>query len=281
MAKKKFKKDFLLRFLLEISKSDMLHFGLWNTGEPLTQANLRRAQEKYTESLLSMIPKSTRDILDVGCGTGNAASRLQGMGYNVDCLSPDIYLKGLIEKNYHGRLNFYCSKFEEFDPERRYDLLLMMESFGYMKLGQAVRKCTETVRSGGKVLIADIFRNSDTEDYREFHVLDRFYREAGRNGFKVMSSVDVTGSVLPTLDYAGKLYDEYVLPISRMAVDYISEYLEKMKLVRLMECIARPVLRKRRIKLMNGMYVKAPRLLSAENFRKKARYMVFMLERAI
>src|SRR5690606_11221288 len=75
------KDDVMLKFFLDITGTDYLHFGMWEPGDPLELEYLQAAQERYAEHLLSLIPKGVRSILDVGCGVGGNARKMAERGY--------------------------------------------------------------------------------------------------------------------------------------------------------------------------------------------------------
>ncbi|NJM94843.1 MAG: hypothetical protein HC842_09440 [Cytophagales bacterium] len=57
----------LFKFFL---KSEYLHYGYFSDGLPIDIQNLKTAQERYTDLLMSQIPATAKSILDVGCGSG-------------------------------------------------------------------------------------------------------------------------------------------------------------------------------------------------------------------
>ena len=56
-----------LRFYSEVLGLEHLHYGIWN-GEALTLNGLRKAQERYVDRIVELVPEGVRRILDVGCG---------------------------------------------------------------------------------------------------------------------------------------------------------------------------------------------------------------------
>ena len=96
--------DYNLRFMAEVLGADYLHWGYFPAkkfkNEALPWAELRQAQEDYTDHLLGHLPAGVRTILDVGCGLGTIAHLLQARGYMVHCLSSDLYQQSVIAKRY-------------------------------------------------------------------------------------------------------------------------------------------------------------------------------------
>ena len=76
------------RFFLD---TDDLHFGYWPNYEMPTVKNFSWAQNNHSNLILDNIPKNVKNILDVGCGSGNLSLKLLNKGYNVDCVIPSKY----------------------------------------------------------------------------------------------------------------------------------------------------------------------------------------------
>ncbi|MDI6640805.1 MAG: hypothetical protein QME68_00630 [Elusimicrobiota bacterium] len=122
----------MLKVFFDITKSDMLHLGYWNVADLPTLENLCKAQLRYTDYIFNKIPENTKTILDVGCRTGSITFKLQNLGFIVDCVSPDLLQKKIIDKKYGNQLTFYCVKFEELNINKSYvrvSQLLNKENF--------------------------------------------------------------------------------------------------------------------------------------------------------
>jgi 2-polyprenyl-3-methyl-5-hydroxy-6-metoxy-1,4-benzoquinol methylase len=135
-----------------------LHYGYWTDDLDLVPTNIPRAQARYTEELIRDIPAGVRSVLDVGCGAGNTARKLLDLGYEVDCLSPNPWLNAQAEQAVAGRARVFLSKFENFEADRLYDLILFSESFLFMKAPQALARAAALLVPGGSILISDIFK---------------------------------------------------------------------------------------------------------------------------
>ena len=81
--------DRSLRFYNEVLGLDHLHYGIWKENEELTLANMKAAQLRYEDLLVSKLPQQARKVLDVGCGTSAMTKRMLAMGLEVHGLSPD------------------------------------------------------------------------------------------------------------------------------------------------------------------------------------------------
>jgi SAM-dependent methyltransferase len=199
-----------LRFYHEVVGLDHLHYGLWN-GEPLTLDGLKVAQDRFTRHLLSWIPEGVRSVLDVGCGIGSTALMLKQSGYEVEGLSPDPYHQSVFSRRVGTP--FHLSRFQEFRPLRRYDLVLMSESAQYIWLDRLFPAVGASA-PGGHLLVADYFTVNGAKGAlgRSGHALDRFLAEARTAGLDLVRREDVTERVAPTLELARSWIERYLDP---------------------------------------------------------------------
>jgi len=79
----------MLRFYTEVLGLEHLHYGLWEPEDERSLPGVRKAQARYANYLMTLIPAGVKTILDVGCGTGVMAAHLTQLGYTVEGLSPD------------------------------------------------------------------------------------------------------------------------------------------------------------------------------------------------
>jgi MPBQ/MSBQ methyltransferase len=206
-----------LRLMREVLDLDHLHFGLWQ-GEPLDLDGLKAAQERYAEKLCDWVPEGVRSILDVGCGTGSMALRLRDRGYEVEGLAPDPYLGEVFSER--TGLPFHLARFQEFEPERRYDLVLMSESAQYIWLDSLFPHVCR-VSPDGYLLLADYFvvENDGSPAARSGHPLDRFLERAAEHGCELVRREDVTEQAAPTLALASSWLDRYGLRIAAVLAE--------------------------------------------------------------
>jgi len=192
-----------------------IHYGYWPKDLELDITNLRTAQERYTDFLLSNIPKDVNTIIDVGCGSGQTAKRLSDAGFDVDCVSPSPLLaqetRDLLGKGHE----IYESYYEQLQTEKRYDLVLFSESFQYMDMEIAIKKTLELLNNGGYLLICDIFK-TDTKEHGGLisggHRFSAFNKTIAGYPFVLSKDVDITEYTAPNIDLENKLFMEAALP---------------------------------------------------------------------
>jgi MPBQ/MSBQ methyltransferase len=206
--------DVGLRFLHEVMDLDGLSYGLWD-GDAQTVEGLRTAQNRYAETLCDWVPEGVRRILDVGCGTGETARKLNARGFEVEGLSPDPYLGEVFVAR--TGLPFHLIRYERFHPERPFDLILMSESAQYILLDQLFRWIMRE-SPGAHLLISDYFTVEVAEGPlgQSGHPLEEFEDEARLWAFEELQREDITDAVAQTLDLSRLWLDRYVAPTTKL-----------------------------------------------------------------
>jgi MPBQ/MSBQ methyltransferase len=257
------KTDATLRFFHEVLGLDYLHYGLWDAEDPLDIAGLHTAQRRYSERLITLVPEGVQTVLDVGSGTARMSQALQERGFAVEGLSPDPYQAD----RYLERVGapFHLGRFQEFWPDRAYDLVLMSESSQYVWL-ESLFPAVLRAGAGGFLLVADYFTVAPggagiAVSERSGHPLEAFLAAAERHGLALEHRQDVTARVLPTLVLARTWLDRYVAPTVAIARDSLG------RRSRLLLWIARVALRRRLERLE-----RTSQLLDPEAFARCKRY---------
>ena len=198
-----------------------LHYGYWPEGNPdsPTVESLARAQERYFENLLASIPDGVETILDVGSGTGSNAAGLSARGFRVDCISPSLTMNEMARRKLPASATVHDTRFEDFDSDAEYDLVLFCESFHYLNWGQALENARR--HAARYVLIFDYFRIRDGQrgdriSHRQFTSL-----LAGpfASDFATIRDDDVTAQVLPTFHVVEALGNAHVKPFVHCFVE--------------------------------------------------------------
>jgi len=224
-----------LLFATEVLKLNSLHYGFWNNDEELTLSNLRKAQERYTVTLLELIPNGVETILDVGCGIGDIALTLAKKGYSVTAISPDKNHKKYFDKYKNKNISFYNIKFEDIRFEKKFDLILMSESQGNFSPIITFKQCKRYLKKPGYLLVSNIFNRNNKPSLSGVNSTEQEYiTQAKEYNLKLVKSIDITKEVLPTLQIAYNAYQEYFLPVLNIFPHFIKKFSPlKYKLVKL------------------------------------------------
>ena len=270
--------DHVLKLYSESIRSPYLHYGFWDDPESidpneLTLDNMVKAQGRYIEHLASFIPDEVKTILDVGAGIGGNSSYLISKGYEVEALSPDEYQETVFKEKYDGQVKFHKSKFENFEPEKKYDLVFESESACYIEIEPGWKTAQKTVRDGGYLLASDYFlyHNDGSGDWhiKASHDEKNYIKKAEEYGFKLIKEFDQTENTMPTLDGAKALMERFIFP----TLEYSSNYLGKNHPFIL------KVIKKAFGKKVDDK-MKQLSLLDSKDFKKYKRYMIYLFQKA-
>ncbi|MBT3479121.1 MAG: methyltransferase domain-containing protein [Candidatus Marinimicrobia bacterium] len=269
--------DHVLKLYSESIRSPYLHYGFWDHPENVNVDNISldemvAAQGRYIEHLTSFIPEDVKTVLDVGAGIGGNSSYLLSQGYSVEALSPDEYQESVFAKKYNGEVKFHRTKFEDFEPEKQYDLVLESESACYIQIETGWKTARKTIRDGGYLLASDYFlhHNDGSGDWhiKAAHDEKIYMEKAKEYGFKLIREYDQTENTMPTLDGAKAFMERFIYP----TVEFSSNYLDK-KHPFILKVIKKAFGKKVNKKL------KQFSLLESDDFRKYKRYMIYLFQK--
>jgi MPBQ/MSBQ methyltransferase len=213
-----------LLIVTEILKLNSLHYGFWNNGEELTLSNLRKAQERYTVTLLELIPTNVKTILDVGCGIGDIALTLAKKGYIVTAISPDKNHKKYFDRYKDNNISFYDIKFEDIRFDKTFDLILMSESQGNFSPLITFKQCNRYLKKPGYLLVSNIFNRNSKPSLNGVNSSEQEYiTQAKEYNLKRIKSIDITKEILPTLQIAYDAHQKYFLPALSIMHRYIKQ----------------------------------------------------------
>jgi SAM-dependent methyltransferase len=266
--------DFILRFCRDVIGLESLHFGLWEDDYAKTIDGLKVAQANYSRFLIERIPTGVTNILDAGCGTGELSERLVSAGYTVTALTPDSYLADVVTKRLGDRATFALSKFEEFETDRKFDLIIMSESCQYMSHHLMFPKARDLLMDGGHMLISDYFRKTDMTYYETVWTQSEFAAKLEKSNFEIVASDDITDKALPTLDLGKKTYSEIMLPTIELLRDLLVHVIPGF--------IVRPIkflLRKQLALAADFLYTKQPGQFDSARFKEHLNYRVLLLKK--
>jgi len=253
-------------------KLEHLHYGYWTADLDIDLANLHKAQEKYTDFLLSHIPEDVDTILDVGCGTGHTAKKLIDMGYKVDCVCPSPFLSERVHALLgDGPLVFKCI-YEKLRTDRRYDLVLFSESFQYVGMDAALKNTAEILGAFGYLLICDVFKFdiSGNGVMGGGHKLKKFNELITHYPFQLVKDIDITEQTAPNLDLFDDTMKNVVAPVLEASMDYLNNRYQLM--VKFLRWKYRKQIERVYAKYFNGKR-------SAEDFRKFKTYRLLLYKK--
>ncbi|MEC7746711.1 MAG: methyltransferase domain-containing protein [Candidatus Neomarinimicrobiota bacterium] len=269
--------DHVLKLYSETIRSDYLHYGFW--GEPnsveiesITLQEIKNAQDRYIEHLASFIPNEVNSILDVGCGIGGNAEYLINQGYVVETLSPDDFQKSTIAEKFNNQMTFHHCKFEKFQSEKQYDLILESESACYIRINKGFEKAQETLRAGGYLLASDYFvhfrDDSKNLHLRSSHDMEKYLSSAKAHGFELIREYDQTDNTMPTLDYGKYFIERFINPTIEYSVHSAKKNYPKT--AALIGRLVAPKLEAKKNQLD---------LLDSSLFRKYRKYMIYLFQK--
>ncbi len=129
-----------------------------------------------TDCLMSLLfPIGGKDVLDVGCGTGNFVGKLARLGYHVVGLEPD---RSMRDRALKKGLRCVEGRAEEIPfPDGSFDAILSVTALEFFEdKEKAFSEMFRVLREGGKIVLGTL-----TGRWREF------YEERGREGHPVFS----------------------------------------------------------------------------------------------
>ena len=201
----------LFKFFFE---SEYMHYGYWTPDLAVVGPNLKKAQENYTEMLLSHVPTGVKRILDVGCGSGKVAEDLLGRGYDVAAVSPPSNLTRRAAERLAGRATVTQQRYEDYQGTDQVDLILFSESFQYIDMAQNFALSYNLLNEGGYMMLCDFFQTEaeGTSPLGGGHRLRDFYATIPTERFEVITDQDITEQIAPTMTLINNLTMDVVLP---------------------------------------------------------------------
>ena len=268
--------DHVLKLYSETIQSPYLHYGFWDDPKTidtnlLSIEDIVNAQGRYIEHLASFIPEDVKNIIDVGCGVGGNAAYLKEKGYLIDVLSPDAYQEEFIKNKFNGEMKFFKTKFEDFNPNNTYDMILESESACYIKINEGFSVARRALREGGYLLAADYFVynfEDQSPHLKSSHRMDEYLNTAKSSGFQLLKEYDQTENTMPTIDAALHFINRFIFPTAeylQYSVQRKNPYIYRL---------IKSVFEKKVSKKMDQLD-----LMKSDEFRKYRKYMIYLFQK--
>ncbi len=213
--------DLYVHVAKTFADSPWLHYGLWEPGERPNIPQLRKAQERYVELLLSLIPPAPRRLIDIGGGTGEMAKLLLDKGYVVDMVTPSHIQADIAREKLGSHGHVYETKFEDLTASGPYDVCLFSESFQYVDLDVSLAKLETILAPNGRIVIADCFRGDAYQGDRQpggGHRYSHFAERIAAHGFEIEKDHDVTAAAAQTMAVDQQVYRGFVAPLAEQVI---------------------------------------------------------------
>lgn len=199
--------DTQLNVYSQLLSGDFLHYGYFDNPSIVPEAvslhDIEQAQLRYAQLLLAQISDKDGPILDVGCGMGGLVKLLLEKGFSPFALTPDRKQAQYIREKYPS-VPIIEKKFQDM-PEERYQnffgTIITSESLQYLELDKAPRLVDRLLKPGGRWIVSDYFRITETPERKSGHVWEKFLKNLDGTSCKLVYQQDITRNVLPTLAY--------------------------------------------------------------------------------
>lgn len=215
--------DVGLHFVKWLTGAENLHYGLWD-GLEVTAANLRTAQDAYTDKLFKLLPQTPARILDIGGGAGTTAAKLIALGHTVDIVVPSPLLAERCRINAPEATVHECL-FEDFAGTGPYDVCLFSESYQYIPLDQGVPRCLDLLAAGGHIILSDCFRSDQftitpgTATVGGGHAISKFRAALAGWPVDVLSEEDITTATAPSVEIEQGIFNVLGYGLTRVDAD--------------------------------------------------------------
>lgn len=113
-----------------------------------------------------VVSSGARDVLDIGCGTGNLVDRLRKRGTTVTGLEPDIATARVAAARFADdpAVRIVRAGFAGREPYRRWDAITLIAVLHHLPLAPTLRELRHCLVPGGRLVIVGCYRTAGPVD---------------------------------------------------------------------------------------------------------------------
>ena len=110
---------------------------------------------------------NARDVLDIGCGTGNLIDRLQTHVERATGIEPDSATARVAAARFAGDGSVVIDqvRFDQLPPPRQWDAITLVATLHHLPLVDTLRELDRRLRPGGRLIVIGCFRVASPVDY--------------------------------------------------------------------------------------------------------------------
>jgi 2-polyprenyl-3-methyl-5-hydroxy-6-metoxy-1,4-benzoquinol methylase len=186
-----------------ILDGDHTHFGFWPDDMP--ELDLKNAQERMIDLLLSFFPDPPAGVLVVESGLGCFASLLAQKGYRVTAIDRSAALTAYARHTYgDGGIDFQVGGFLDHTDSgftgKKYDIILFLESLHHhYPLDAAVHRARTLLGEKGKIIIGgEVCLNRLIQPDTGVHHRQDILAALAENGFRIACRQEIQSRVTQT-----------------------------------------------------------------------------------
>lgn len=178
-----------------------LHYGFFESEHD----SIADAQERSTRMLLDRLPPPPARLLEAGIGVGTTLSRLTGLGYEIEGVTPDARQLAMVQERFGDGVRAHLARFEDFATNARYDAVFFQESSQYIDSDALFAKAKTLT---DRVIVLDEFALQPL-DGPGLHGRAAFLDAAERHGFALTEEIDVSQKAAPSITYFTQRFPRY------------------------------------------------------------------------
>ena len=173
--------------------------------------------------LLSQIPRGG-DILEIGCGTGQATEPFAQDGYHITCLELGTHLADVARHKFHsnGNVTIISKPFESWDPtDQQYDLVIAATSFHWIDPEVRFIKAAQLLRPSAALAV---FTNQHIRKNEGFFArVQDIYRRHAPALCQTKAEVDQSAQLEPGIDlFEQPIIKRYLWEMRYTADEYVA-----------------------------------------------------------